>query len=54
MKNIYDIFAEHIRKHINDGDKSKREISPMSGVCPFCEKTMHRVYKDVTGKDWKI
>jgi hypothetical protein len=53
-KNIYEIFGEHIREHMNNKDKIEQGISPMSGVCPYCTKTMYRIYKDKTGKDWKV
>ena len=55
-KNIYDVFAEHIREHIKNNDASNPGIlnDPLSGICPFCEQTMYRVYKNETGQDWKI
>jgi len=56
MKNIYEVFAEHIREHIKNNDVADNAIlsNPLSGICPWCKKTMYQVYKDETGQEWKV
>lgn len=46
--NIYEIFLEHLGTHIINKDDADIELlnNPMSGICPYCKKTMNEVFDE--------
>jgi hypothetical protein len=44
MKNIYEIFVEHLREHDKNKDKKCLDFEAgLMGICPYCKLTMEQV-----------
>ena len=43
MKNIYEVFFEHLLQHRINKDKTTKPIE-FNGICPYCGSTMYEVF----------